>query len=225
MKNNTLKYFVLALVVILLDQGIKLYVHATVEMGIGGQIKVIGNWLKIHYILNPGMAFGMQIEHKYGKLFLTVFRIVAIVLISRYLLQLAKKESTPASLLWGFSLILGGAIGNGIDSTFYGVLLNNAPSDAVTPWFHGQVIDMFYIDIWEGFLPRWIPFIGDSFIVLWPIFNLADTSIFIGVAIMLIGHKRTSSDIKDKILTPMQNASNIAPSRREMQGANKFAGG
>ncbi|MCG8340252.1 MAG: lipoprotein signal peptidase [Cytophagales bacterium] len=202
MKNKSLKYFALALVVILLDQGIKLYVHATIEMGIRGQIKVIGNWFKIHYVLNPGMAFGIQIGHEYGKLFLTVFRIAAIFLISRYLLKLANKESASSSLLWGLALVLGGAVGNGIDSAFYGVLLNNAPYNAPTPWFYGQVIDMFYIDIWEGFLPRWIPLIGGDFISLWPIFNLADTAIFIGVAIILIWRKRTTPiHPKDKMLT------------------------
>ena len=88
------------------------------------------------------------------------------------------------------ALILGGAIGNVLDSTFYGILLDNAPYSSSTPWFHGQVVDMFYIDIWEGILPNWIPFLGGQYYSLWPIFNIADASIFCGVAVILIFQKK-----------------------------------
>jgi signal peptidase II len=88
------------------------------------------------------------------------------------------------------AMILGGAIGNVVDSVFYGVLLNNSPFDAPTPWFNGQVIDMFYLDIWEGYLPDWLPILGGQFYSLWPIFNVADSSIFLGVLCILIFQKR-----------------------------------
>jgi len=137
---------------------------------------------------HPGMAFGMQIGSEHGKLILTLFRLIAVSGIAYYLFYLAKK-GVHKGLIWCIALILGGAIGNVVDSTFYGVLLNNAPFDAPTAWFHGQVIDMFYIDIWEGRVAEWIPIFGGDYMALWPIFNIADASIFIGVSIILIRQK------------------------------------
>lgn len=182
------KYYVLSLVVILVDQAVKMLVHYNMDPGIAGQIQVFDDWFKLHYTLNPGMAFGMQIASEHGKLILTVFRLIAVVGIAYYLYYLAKK-GVHQGLIWCIALILGGAIGNVIDSTFYGVLLDNAPFDASTPWFHGQVVDMFYIDIWEGRVADWVPIFGGDYMALWPIFNIADASIFVGVAIILIMQK------------------------------------
>ncbi|MFP4089381.1 MAG: lipoprotein signal peptidase [Cyclobacteriaceae bacterium] len=179
------KYYLLSLGIIILDHVVKLLVHFNMEMGIVGQIPVFGDWFKLHYTLNPGMAFGMQIGSEYGKLILTVFRLLAMVGIGYYLYMLAKK-GVHQGLLWSVALILGGAIGNVIDSALYGVLLDNAPYDAATPWFHGQVIDMFYVDIWEGRVADWVPIWGGEYMALWPIFNIADASIFVGVAIILV---------------------------------------
>lgn len=183
------KYYLLSLAVIVLDQVVKLLVHFNMELGTAGQIPVFGDWFKLHYTLNPGMAFGLQLGSEYGKLVLSIFRLAAMIGIALYLRILAKR-GVHEGLLWCTALILGGAIGNVIDSTFYGVFLNNAPYDSPTRWFHGQVIDMFYLDIWEGVLPRWVPFIGGEFYSLWPIFNVADASIFVGVAIILIMQKK-----------------------------------
>jgi signal peptidase II len=183
------KYYLLSLVVIILDQTVKMLVHFNMELGTAGQIPVFGDWFKLHYTLNPGMAFGLQLGSEYGKLILSIFRLAAMIGIALYLRILAKR-GVHEGLLWCTALILGGAIGNVIDSTFYGVFLNNAPYDSPTPWFHGQVIDMFYLDIWEGILPKWIPFIGGEFYSLWPIFNVADASIFVGVAVILIMQKK-----------------------------------
>lgn len=192
------KYYILSLAVIILDQVVKLLVHFNMDMGVNGQIQIIGEYFKLHYLTNPGMAFGMQLGSEYGKLFLTLFRLVAMVLISYYLYYLAKKN-VHQGLLWCVALILGGAIGNVIDSTFYGVLLNNAPYNAPTPWFHGQVVDMFYIDIWEGRIADWVPLWGGDYMALWPVFNIADASIFIGVAIILIfQHRFFNEDKKEE---------------------------
>lgn len=187
--NKYIKYFLISLIVILVDQVVKMLVHFNMEMGTSGQIHVIGDFFKLHYLTNPGMAFGMRLDHMYGKLILTVFRLFAMAGIGYYLHSLISKKM-PNGLLWCIALILGGAIGNVIDSAFYGVLLDNAPYDAPTPWFHGQVIDMFYIDIWEGRLPSWLPIWKNKYMSLWPVFNVADASIFIGVAIILIFQKR-----------------------------------
>lgn len=182
------KFYLLTLFIILLDQVVKMIVHVNMDLGIAGQIKVLGDWFKLHYTLNPGMAFGMQIGSEHGKLILTSFRMVAIVGIAYYLYYLARK-GVHRGLIWCIALILGGAIGNAIDSIFYGVLLENAPYGVSTPWFHGQVIDMFYFDIWEGRVVDWIPIFGGDYMALWPIFNVADASIFIGVSIILLRQK------------------------------------
>lgn len=191
------KYYLLSVVVILIDQVVKLLVHYNMDMGMAGQIPVFGDWFKLHYTLNPGMAFGMELGSEYGKLILTIFRLIAMVGIAYYLYYLAKKRVHPG-LLWCVALILGGAIGNVIDSAFYGILLDNAPYGASTPWFHGQVVDMFYIDIWEGRVADWVPVWGGEHIALWPIFNIADASIFVGVAIILIFQKKYFGERTEK---------------------------
>jgi len=178
--KNPLKFFVLCLALILLDQAVKLWMHFYVQPNIIG---LLGDWLKLQYVLNPGMAFGMQLGHEYGKLMLSMFRLLAMGGITWYLVHLARRGA-PDGLLWAMSMILAGAVGNVIDSTFYGVLLHNAPYDSPTPWFHGQVIDMIYFDLWEGILPDWLPVFGGSYFSM-PIFNIADSCIFVGVCLIL----------------------------------------
>ena len=184
------KYYIAAFAIIILDQIIKLLVHFYMSPGLLGEIHVFGNWFKLHYTLNPGMAFGLKLGSIYGKLVLSIFRIIAVIGIGYYIATLVKKEANTG-FIWCMALVLGGAIGNVVDSTFYGVLpfINNAPYDAVTPWFHGQVIDMFYFDIWEGVLPAWLPLWGGEYASFWPIFNFADSSIFVGVMIILLNQK------------------------------------
>lgn len=181
-------YFLVSVVVIVIDQVVKYLVHSNMTMGTRGQIKIFGDWFKLHYLTNPGMAFGMELPFDNAKILLTLFRLGAMVAIGYYLYYMYKKESTHGLLIC-IGMILGGAIGNLIDSIFYGVFLDNAPFDAPTPWFYGQVVDMFYIDIWEGRLPEWIPFMGGDYMALWPVFNVADASIFIGITIILIWQK------------------------------------
>lgn len=188
------KYYLLSIGVILLDQVVKLIVHF--NMSISEEIKVFGDWFKIHYTENAGMAFGLELDFVYGKLILTLFRLAAMTGIGYYLYHLAKKNAHPG-LLWSVALILAGAIGNVIDSTFYGVFLQNAPYDAPTPWFHGKVVDMFYLDIWQGRVVDWVPIWGGAYVALWPIFNIADASIFIGVAIILIMQRRFFEETKE----------------------------
>jgi signal peptidase II len=183
------KYYLVALLVIAVDQAVKMLVHNNMQMGLPGQIPVFGDWFKLHYTLNPGMAFGVELGSAYGKIILTVFRMVAMVAIG-YLVYYLIKNHYHKGLVYCVGLILGGAIGNLIDSVFYGVLLDNAPYGVSTPWLHGQVIDMFYLDIWEGILPQWIPIIGGTPMSLWPIFNVADAAIFVGVLIIIFNQNR-----------------------------------
>lgn len=184
-----LKYFGISLLIIIIDQAVKMLVHYEMDFGTPGQIMVFGDWFKLHYTTNPGMAFGMQLGTEYGKMILTSFRLIAMFGIGYYLYYLIKKR-VHSGYIFCISMILGGAVGNLIDSVFYGVWLNNAPYNSPTPWFHGQVIDMFYFDIWEGFIPEWVPVWGGSYTALWPIFNIADASIFVGVLIILIFQSR-----------------------------------
>lgn len=197
------KFYLLALLVIFIDQCVKLIVHFNMEMGAAGEINVFGDWFKLHYTENPGMAFGLELGSEYGKLMLTIFRLFAMVGIAYYLYYLVKRN-VPQGLSWSIALILGGAVGNVVDSIFYGVFLGNAPAGSSTPWFHGQVVDMFYIDIWEGRVAHWVPVFGGDYMSLWPIFNIADASIFIGVAVILIFQKTFFGEEK-KVHKPREN--------------------
>ncbi len=182
------KYFLLAFAIIALDQSSKLLVHQ--YMFIHQEVNVLGEWFRLHYLLNPGMAFGIRWDNEFGKLALTFFRIGAMFGIAYYLIQSVKKKAHTGFLVC-LSLILGGAIGNVIDSTFYGVFLNNAPMESPTRWFHGQVIDMLFFPLVEFSWPQWVPGVGGEYFLFFsPVFNIADSSIFLGVASILIFQKR-----------------------------------
>ena len=182
------KYFLIALAVIAVDQASKLLVYN--YMYLHEEVNVIVEWFKLHYLLNPGMAFGLRWNNEFGKLALTIFRIGAMIGIGYYLYQMILKKAHPGFLV-SMSLILGGAVGNVIDSTFYGVLLGNQPVGSHTPWFHGQVIDMLFFPIFDFTWPQWVPMVGGEYFLFFsPVFNIADSSIFIGVATILIFQKR-----------------------------------
>lgn len=179
------KYFILTAVLVVIDQAIKMWMHYEVLPNHYGNLPIIPDIFDFHYVLNPGMAFGMEISGTYGKLFLSIFRLCATLGIGWYIVHLSRKGSHEG-LQWSIAAILGGALGNVIDSTFYGVFIeNNVIPNAITPWFHGQVIDMFYFEVFDGFWPEWIPVWGGSYNST-PIFNFADASIFCGVAAIIL---------------------------------------
>jgi signal peptidase II len=182
------KYYFLTVALILIDQIIKLLVFKNFAYE-GDQVQVFGDWFKLYYITNPGMAFGIELGGVYGKIILSVFRLFAMAGIAWYLYVLAKRQMHPG-LLWCVAAILGGAMGNVIDSTFYGVALDLVADGAPTPWFHGKVIDMFYVDICNCYIPDWVPVFGGQFYPLWPIFNFADASIFVSVILILVFQKK-----------------------------------
>ena len=212
------KYFILALIIIVVDQTSKLLVYK--YMYLHQEINVIGEWFRLHYLLNPGMAFGIRWNNEFGKLALTAFRIAAMFGIGYYLWKMAQRKA-HTGFLWCMALILGGAVGNVIDSIFYGVVLNNHPAGSPTPWFHGQVIDMLFFPIFDYYWPDWMPFVGgDYFLFFSPVFNIADSSIFVGVVVILFCQRIF---FKEKTETPEPAAhSGIDDSNRPTQeGENR----
>ncbi|MFN5323483.1 MAG: lipoprotein signal peptidase [Bacteroidota bacterium] len=183
----------LILLVLVVDQTLKFWIKT--NMYLGQEYHVAGNWFIIHFTENNGMAFGLEFAGEYGKLFLSLFRIVAVCGIGWYLFKLVK-ESVHPLLITSMSLILAGAIGNIIDSAFYGMLFSSSdfrlaeflPADGgYSSFLHGKVVDMFYFPIFSGFFPDWVPFWGgDYFIFFRPVFNIADASISIGVGLILV---------------------------------------
>jgi len=183
------KYYFVILAVILVDQISKLLVYQYMDMGYRGEINIFGwDWARLHYTLNPGMAFGLRII---PKLALTLFRIAAITVLT-YFFILQVKNKTNTGFIFCLAMILGGAIGNAIDSVFYGVFLEgNMLEGSPTPWLHGQVIDMLYFPMFDGHFPEWLPRIGGNrFLFFSAIFNVADSAIFIGAMSLLVFSRR-----------------------------------
>ena len=191
------KFYLLSFGIIAIDQAVKLAVVYHMDYGGYHEILIFGDWFKLHFTENEGMAFGLKMNWIYGKLTLTLFRWVAMIGIVYYLFLLIKRNANQG-FIWCIVLILAGAIGNVIDSTFYGIFLDNAPNmknpPPFYPLFHGKVVDMFYFDIWQGTIAEWIPLMGGKYYSFWPIFNVADASIFIGVSIIMIFQKRFFSN-------------------------------
>jgi len=182
MKNwKPIHFFLMAVLVIVVDQLVKYLVHANMEEH--QTVSVFGNWFSIHYETNPGMAWGIEIAGDYGKLILTSFRIIVACFIPVYILKLYNSGGNRALILC-IAFIFAGAVGNLLDSIFYALLdpillVDNAPF----PLLHGKVIDMFYADLYHGKI------FGIN-LNLWPVFNIADASIFCSVIAILAFNKR-----------------------------------
>ncbi len=164
------------------------------------QIPVLGDWFYIHFIENPGMAFGMEFGGEWGKFLLTLFRLVAIAGLCYALYRAIQKDSHPG-LIVAVAMIIGGAFGNIIDSCFYGLIFGASSlgkvatifpeSGGYADFFHGHVVDMLYFPIIEGHFPEWFPiWAGESFVFFRPVFNLADTAITIGIFLIIFNQKK-----------------------------------
>ncbi len=185
-------------VVLVLDQVVKYLIKTSFYMG--ESHSVLGDWFYLHFTENEGMAFGMQLGGEYGKLLLSLFRIVAIGLITWWLIR-SIREGASNLLIICVSLILAGATGNMIDSAFYGMIFNESTymqiasifpeSGGYGTFLHGKVVDMFYFPIIETTWPAWVPFVGaEEFVFFRPVFNIADSAITTGVLMLIIFQRK-----------------------------------
>ncbi len=174
------------ILLLIIDQCIKVYVKTHFQLG--ETVSVFGDWFKLHFVENPGMAYGMKLfEGIWGKLLLTFFRMIVASFGIWYLYKSIENKA-HTGLIVSITLIIAGALGNIIDSIFYGVIFSDINMYHPTGWFQGWVVDMFYAPLWEGFLPEWLPFWGGDFFTFFaPIWNFADACITVGVAAMIIG--------------------------------------
>lgn len=189
------KSIILIIIILLIDQISKIYIKTHF---LYGEEVVVFDWFRIHFIENNGMAWGAEFGGKAGKLFLTIFRLFAITGIGYWLYKSLKNKSHTI-LIVAISLIFAGALGNIIDSVFYGVIFDT-PYNAVAtlfaeePYgelFFGKVVDMLYFPIWSGDLPSWIPYFGGKpFTFFNAIFNVADSAISAGVGLLIVFNKQ-----------------------------------
>lgn len=164
-----------------------------------GQEHVITDWFIIHFTENVGMAFGMSFGGEWGKLALSLFRILAVAAIGYYLWTVAARGARSMVIV-SLSLVFAGALGNIIDSTFYGILFSDSYGHvaSVLPQeggyaslLHGRVVDMFYFPLFEGTFPNWVPKVGgDRFLFFNAIFNIADAAITVGMALIILFQKQ-----------------------------------
>lgn len=192
--------------VLLLDQAVKFWIKLT--MRIGDEIEVF-SWFRIHFLENEGMAFGFRFGGDNGKLILSLIRLVAIAFLSYYIAKMngkrrtlmplsdisAKEKKNRSWAVVSLSLILAGAIGNMIDSAFYGLIFSESyfqvaelfPAQGYAPFLYGRVVDMFYFPLLHGYYPEWMPWVGgNEFLFFRPVFNIADSAVTIGFILFFI---------------------------------------
>lgn len=206
MKSLRIKHVVFIIAaIIIVDQALKIWIktsHPTGEV-----VRVLGmDWFRLHFIENPGMAWGWKFGNETGKMVLTLFRLAAVIFGTWYLGQIVKKQYKKGFIICA-ALIYAGALGNLIDSMFYGMIFDKGLSassnylqydgiasfslNGYSSFLHGSVVDMLYFPMFKGHFPSWFPFVGgDNFEFFSPIFNIADASISVGVITLLLFQKR-----------------------------------
>lgn len=201
----------LILVILLIDQLSKIYIKTHFILS---ERHIVFSWFHIVFVENEGMAWGTKISdfipivsEKTAKLSLSLFRIIAVIGIGFWLISVIRKKASK-TLIVAVSLIFAGALGNIIDSVFYGILFSSSSGQLATflpseggygNLFHGRVVDMLHFPIWRGEIPNWIPFYGgDYFSFFEPVFNIADMSISIGIGILVFFNKKAFPNLEEK---------------------------
>ena len=218
--TKSLKVALLIIGVLAVDQCLKVWIKT--NLAYGEEIMMLGQpWALIHFVENEGMAFGLTLGGEHGKLALSLFRIVAVGFLFYYLRILLRSEVTFGTIV-SFSLILAGAIGNIIDSAFYGVIFSETPyhggvatifpeGGGYAGFLYGKVVDMFYFPMFEGFFPDWLPLWGgEHFQFFRPVFNVADAAITVGVLSLLIFHRSFFSTQTEEEEPMGDNADEVA---------------
>ncbi|MGB4775872.1 MAG: lipoprotein signal peptidase [Daejeonella sp.] len=207
MKGYT-KPLLAILLILLADQTVKFWIK--LNMTLGQEFNILGRWIIIHFTENNGMAFGLEFGGEAGKLALTLFRIAAVCGIGYGLVYLIKRKY-HRGLILNVAFIFAGALGNIIDSAFYGLLFSDSnyyhpaklfpAGGGYSGLFHGKVVDMFYFPVLQGVFPKWLPvWGGEDFIFFRPVFNVADAAISIGVILIILYQKRYfKEEIKEKV--------------------------
>jgi len=188
----------LILIILLIDQISKIYIKTHFQLG---EDVVVFDWFRIYFVENNGMAWGTKlsdfltfISDRTAKISLTVFRIFAIIGIGYWLYSTVKNQTSKV-LIWALVFIFAGALGNILDSVFYGVVFNDSYGQVATflpieggydGLLHGRVVDMLYFPLWKGYLPEWLPIYGGKYFTFFePVFNIADVAISIGFGILI----------------------------------------
>lgn len=210
----------LIFIILLLDQYLKIWVK--MNMSLGEQISIFGDWAYLHFTENNGMAFGWELGGEFGKIILSVFRIIAVMGIGWYLFDLAKKNA-PTGLLISFAMIFAGAIGNIIDSSFYGIIFTESygrvaeifPEQGYAGFLHGRVVDMFYFPIIKSSIPAGLQFWASDpepipFTFFRPVFNIADSAITVGVASIILFHRKFFKHTEEKEIESSEETENQA---------------
>ncbi len=188
------KLFILGTVLVVIDQIIKVLVKTNMELG--ETINVIGDWFKLHFVLNKGMAFGMAFGGIWGKVLLSVFRIVLFVVLFRWIGNLSRRVDVPTGVLVGLSMITAGALGNIIDCFFYGLIWpETVMPGAPFAFMFGMVVDMFYFPLFDW--PQWMPLVGGN-TFFGAVFNFADSCVTCGAIYLILFQWRFFSSEEEK---------------------------
>jgi signal peptidase II len=191
--------FLIILLIVAADQALKIYIKTHYHLN--ESHLVFGTWFRLYFIENEGMAYGWKFGGEFGKMALTLFRLAAVIFGVFYIKKIIEKKYKPA-FIFCVALIFAGALGNLIDSMFYGLIFENStafpsniarifPAHGYAGFLHGKVVDMLYFPIIHTHFPSWFPFWGDEpFEFFSPIFNIADASISIGIIAIFVFQKK-----------------------------------
>lgn len=201
MRNFSRGWTVSAIIFLILfaDQAFKIWIKTSLSLHESIRIT---DWFYIYFTENNGMAFGIEL---FDKLFLTLFRVVAVAALFWYLFRVSPKPDTRFGYCVCIGLIIAGALGNIFDSLFYGIIFNDSFGQVATlfpegggygAFFYGKVVDMLYFPLIDAHFPSWMPFVGgEHFVFFRPVFNLADASISIGIVVLLFFYRRDLSEV------------------------------